>query len=110
MREIGEALRIGGIGMGLVFGALVLFTFIVVIITRLFPSDNAEALQTTTPQFEPSGDDPNDRQRAAAIGVAVTLAMQSKPRSGASSGPQVTRDDWKLQGRVDLMRSRELER
>lgn len=110
MSDIGEALRVGGIGMGLVFIALVLFTFVVVIITRLFPSGDAEALQATPPQFEPSGDDPNDRQRAAAIGVAVTLAMQSKPRSGASSGPRAARDDWKLQGREDLMRSRELER
>ena len=114
MDDFSEALRIAGIGMGVVFLGLTLLTLLLMALNRLFPArletpvehgDSEEPLasadSTTTLEV--------GAEEAAAIAAAVWASggFGDEPPAGrggdASSG-------WRLQGRGRLMASRQARR
>ncbi len=111
MTDWGEAFAIAGTGIGLVFLTIVVFTFVMMGLTRLFPGEDTE---TPQPAPEPEvGDGPQaDRRLAAAMAVGLALAIQSKGdiQPGRPTGPSSKPSAWKLHGREELMRSRMVER
>lgn len=68
-----EGLQITVIGMGLVFGALIMLWALMVIMTRLFPSRRPEAsAMPLQPVEAPAGLPPSDAELAA---IAAALAL-----------------------------------
>jgi Na+-transporting methylmalonyl-CoA/oxaloacetate decarboxylase gamma subunit len=117
------ALQITAIGMGLVFGSIILFWLVMAILVRftaesgkvgaVFPDkvgavfpDMEPAQGETGPQESQTGHDL--KRRAAAIAVAVALARQSAkgPRTSPSPpGAQVSA--WQAVQRANRLRMRQ---
>lgn len=109
MPEIGEALKLAGLGMGLVFFSLVIFTLLVLILTRFISPDKPEvAKQILNEDFGSTKPD-SEVELAAVMGVALALGIRST-NARASASIKSKGNTWKLQGREDAMRARMIER
>lgn len=100
-----NALWISAIGMGLVFVAILLLWGLMALLVRLTaekPAVLAEPLETTLDD-QPAGVPETDgnagralRQRAAAAGIAVALAMQDHLASATGRQPSANLSAWQV--------------
>ena len=96
MTEIGEALRLAGLGMSLVFFSLVIFTLVVLALTRFIRPDKPEADRQILSEEHGSNKPKSEVELAAVMGVALALAIRSKnPRT--STSVRSKGNAWKLQ-------------
>ena len=81
MDNLSLSLQITVIGMGLVFGAIVLLWIMMAVLVRLTPDREAaeEVVAEETP-IEPAVSDRALKQRAAIAAVAVAIAHEATPR------------------------------
>ena len=84
MSVISQALWITGLGMGLVFAALVLLAGLMAVMTRVFRDGTA-----LTPDPSPHSGR-GEKERAAALAVAVALAEQAQSTARPLMPPQPT--------------------
>lgn len=118
---IGTGLEVTAIGMGVVFGVLVLLYGLMVLIGRLSdgPSKAGEATATGgAPPAELVEQEPPGSQQAlvaAAVAAALVAAMETgaeeQPPPPPPRGPQPARGwraqmSWELAGRMELVTSR----
>lgn len=82
MDNLSLALQITLIGMGLVFGAIVLLWIMMAVLVRLTPdhAEAAEAAAEAVGPIEPAASDRALKQRAAIAAVAVALAHEATPK------------------------------
>lgn len=108
--QLGEAGTLIGVGMAVVFFALVTLMVAVMIVNRLAPERARKAEGPTVLgaiEIEES-----ERERVAAVAVAVARAMEGETEGAAqraAMGPVGTAGEpsrWALAGRDQLMRSR----
>jgi sodium pump decarboxylase gamma subunit len=116
MDNLGEALRITGVGVGLVFLSLTLLALITLGLTRVFTSKGPAApggpdaapqppLQPTPAAATPAG---TDIRIVAVIAAALSATMTSLRPPGtpaAESGRGRPASAWRMQGRRSLMES-----
>ena len=81
MDNLSLSLQITLIGMGLVFGAIVLLWIMMAVLVRLTP-DHAEAEESPAEAepIEPAAPDRLLKQRAAIAAVAVAIAHEATPK------------------------------
>ncbi|HZY40817.1 MAG TPA: OadG family protein [Anaerolineae bacterium] len=72
------SLQITLIGMGLVFGAIILLWIMMVVLVRLTPDREEAAEPEATAPIEPTAN--RAKQRAAIAAVAVALAHEATPK------------------------------
>ena len=109
MTEIGEALRLAGLGMSLVFFSLVIFTLLVLALTRFIGPDKPEVDKQILNEEYGSTEPESEVELAAVMGVAIALGIRSK-KTRSSIPVKSKGSAWKLQGREDAMRARMVER
>ena len=109
MPEIEEALKLAGLGMGLVFFSLVIFTLLVLALTRFISPDKPEVdTQILNGDFG-SAEPESEVELAAVMGVALALGISST--NARTFAPIKSKSNtWKLQGKEDAMRARMIER
>ena len=115
MDNFPEALRIAGIGMGVVFLGLVLLTLLLMALNRLFPAGTPTPAEESADEEFPSHEADSattmevSAEEAAAIAAAVRASggFGDEPPGGRGGG---TSSGWRFQGRGRLMASREARR
>ena len=94
MSVISQALWITGLGMGLVFAALVLLAGLMSLMTRMFRDPAlTPSPSRSTPAGLPTGEGAGgegNKARAAALAVAVALAEQAQSTARPLTPPQPT--------------------
>ena len=79
MDNLSLSLQITLIGMGLVFGAIVLLWIMMAVLVRLTP-ERAEAEEAEAGPIEPETTDRARQQRAAIAAVAIAIAHEATPK------------------------------
>ena len=116
MDNLGEALKITGVGVGLVFLSLSLLALITLGLTRVFASKepatpgDPDAASQPPPQPAPTAAAPagTDIRIVAAIAAALNATMTSLRPPGAvatEAGRGRPASGWRMQGRRSLMES-----
>lgn len=108
--KLGEAGTLIGVGMAVVFAALLILMVAIMVVNRLAPERARKAEGPTVLgaiEIEEA-----ERERAAAIAVALARAMEPGTQGAAqqaAAGPAVPAGEpgrWAMAGREQLMRSR----
>jgi Na+-transporting methylmalonyl-CoA/oxaloacetate decarboxylase gamma subunit len=115
MDNFPEALRIAGIGMGVVFLGLILLTLLLMALNRLIPAGTPTPAEEDAGEEIPSGEADSattlevTAEEAAAIAAAVQASggFGDEPPAGRGGGAS---SGWRLQGRGRLMASRGVRR
>lgn len=118
MEYLGEALEIAGIGIGVVFFALVILMLVLYALNKFLPPQNASAASADSapppppppavaPE-SPSAPDTtmSDKSRAAAAAVALALASRRRPSASADAPGRATAGTWRSQGNAAQMTAR----
>jgi len=83
MENLVTALQITVIGMGLVFGAILLFWLIMAVLVRLTTVPQAAGEEAGTAESGEATEERDLKRQAAAAAVAAVLALQSTTEPGA---------------------------
>jgi Na+-transporting methylmalonyl-CoA/oxaloacetate decarboxylase gamma subunit len=105
MPEIGEALILAGLGMGLVFFSLAIFTLLVLALTRFINPDKLEVDEQIFSEQSRLTKSGAEVELAAIMGVALALGIRST-NIRISNSIKLKGNAWKLQGREDVMKAR----
>jgi Na+-transporting methylmalonyl-CoA/oxaloacetate decarboxylase gamma subunit len=102
--DVAEASILVVVGMAVVFAALAILMVAIMILNRLAP----EKAQKAVAPVELSGAEASEKQRVAAIAVALALAKEQsgEGETGETARP-VEASRWAIAGRERVMRSRE---
>jgi sodium pump decarboxylase gamma subunit len=107
---MGEGALLIVVGMLVVFAALVILVVSIMIMNRLFPDKGKKAEAPPSPESMVSGT--SERERVAALAVAVVKAMENErevvpeQRTISVAGPSGEASRWAASGREQAMRSR----
>jgi Na+-transporting methylmalonyl-CoA/oxaloacetate decarboxylase gamma subunit len=118
MSDFSEALRIAGVGMGVVFLGLILLALLLTMLNRFFSAAKSETgfgVLDVEPPPAPAGE--NDSSTAIDVGLEQAVAIAAVVRmSGGFSSEHSSRiindasSTWRFQGRGRLMATREVGR
>ncbi len=84
MNNLLLSLEITGLGMGLVFGAIILLWVMMILLTAFTGKAEAESGEETEPDTVPQA---GDKAQAAALAVAIALAEQGQSTAHPLSVP-----------------------
>jgi Na+-transporting methylmalonyl-CoA/oxaloacetate decarboxylase gamma subunit len=108
--QLGEAGTLIGVGMAVVFAALLILMVAIMIVNRLAPERARKAQGSTV--LEGIAAEESEREKVAVVAVALSRAMEREtecaPQQGAISpaGSAGEPSRWAQAGREQVMRSR----
>jgi Na+-transporting methylmalonyl-CoA/oxaloacetate decarboxylase gamma subunit len=100
--EKGQAGYVTAMGMGGVFTALIFLFLFIMALGKLYSFKKVRGRKASVPPPQ-SSDDPDETERVAAVAVALALGGGSR-RTGASVSPEEEPSQWKVAGRLSMMR------
>ena len=100
--EKGQAGYVTAMGMGGVFTALIFLFLFIMLLGKLYSFRKVRSRKASVPP-PPSSDSPDEAEQVAAVAVALAMGSGGR-RTGASVSPEEEPSQWRVAGRLSMMR------